>query len=122
MYNTSLASITDEIEALLAQKLSAKGRNLKEKTESVGRRLPRTIRGHVDYLIRAEGRYRNPKFAHQYDPDRVLEAYKQCVSQLEKIDPRAQKSARRLAWLTGILVNLMIAAAALSALAIYVRG
>jgi len=108
MYKTSLGSVTNEIEALLVDKLSAKGRDLKHKVRSVGRKLPRKIRVHIDYLIEVEARHRNPKRAHQYDKDRVLEARKQCVDHLEKIDRRANRTYRRWAVFTGIVVNITI--------------
>jgi len=108
MYKTSLGSVTAEIEALLVEKFSAKGLDLKQKVQHSGRKLPRNIRKHIDYLIEAEARYRNPKRAHQYDSARVLQARKQCVEQLEKIDRQASRSYGRLAVFTGILVNLTI--------------
>jgi len=108
MYKTSLGSVTAEIEALLVEKLSAKGQNLNQKIKSAGRRLPKKIRAHADYLAMVESRYRNPKTAHQYDAARVTEARKQCVAHLEKIDTTAARSQRRLGWFTTALVNIFL--------------
>jgi len=110
MYKTSLGSVTAEIEDLLADKLSAKGRDLNQKVRHAGRKLPTKFRKQVAYLIEVEKRYQNPKRAHQYDPVRVLAARKQCVTYLEKIDKRAARSHRRLAWVTTVAVNLLLIA------------
>lgn len=111
MYETSLSSVTDEVEALLVSKLSAKGRTLQDKIKHVGRALPSNIRAYAQYLIDAEARYQNPKMAHQYDPKRLLEAQKNCIAYLEQIDPSRQKSFRRTAVLVGAILNLGILAA-----------
>jgi hypothetical protein len=110
MYKTSLGSVTAEIEDLLADKLSAKGRNLNQKVKHAGRKLSPKFRKQVAYLIEVETRYQNPKHAHQYDPARVLAARKQCVTYLEKIDRRAVRNHRRLAWITTVAVNLFVIA------------
>jgi len=119
MYDTSLASVTAEVEDLLVEKFSAKGRDLQQKIHSAGRRLPRAIRGDAGYLAEVQARCQNPKHAHQYDPSRVLKAQKHCVSQLEKIDLKALKTRRRLGWFTGLLVNFFILAIAAGGLAAY---
>ncbi|MFT6696717.1 MAG: hypothetical protein ACJAXU_002224 [Paracoccaceae bacterium] len=108
MYKTSLGSVTAEIEDLLVEKMAAKGRNLNQKLKSAGRRLPRKIRAQVAYLVEAEARCDNAKRAHQYDPIRVMEARKQCVSHLEKIDKNAARDRRRRGWFTGLVVNLFV--------------
>jgi len=108
MYKTSLGSVTKEIEDLLVEKFSAKGRNLNEKIRSVRRQIPRRIREHAAYLAEAESRWRNPKRAHQYDAKKVLEARKQCVRHLEKIDRAQIRARKRLAWFTGALINVFI--------------
>ncbi len=110
MYDTSLRSVTAEIESLLVQKLSVKGLDLNQKIKNAGRALPKSVRVHAQYLIEAEARYQNPKRAHQYDPHRVLEARKHCVSHLEKMDTRRLKSYRRTAVLVCIVVNLFVLA------------
>jgi hypothetical protein len=121
MYKTSLGSVTAEIEELLVEKLSAKGRDLNQKVKSAGRKLPRSVRLHVAYLIEAEARTKNPKFAHQYDADRVVEAWKHCVSYLEKIDRNAIRSYHRLGWFTTVLVNLFLLTG-LFAVVVYLLG
>jgi hypothetical protein len=108
MYKTSLGSVTAEIERLLVEKFAAKGRDLNQKIKSIGRKLPRGIRDQASYLIEAEARYKNPKRAHQYDPERVLAARKQLVDYLEKIDRSSSRRYGRLAWGTGLAVNLFI--------------
>lgn len=108
MYKTSLGSVTAEIEVLLAEKMSAKGRDLQQKIKSAGRRLPKHIRAHATYLAEAEARCNNAKRAHQYDPVRVVEARKQCVSHLEKVDRHAARDRRRGGWLSGLVVNLFL--------------
>ena len=108
MYKTSLGSVTAEIEELLVEKMSAKGRNLNQKIKSAGRRLPKHIRNQANYLAEAEARCNNAKRAHQYDPVRVIEARKQCVEHLEKIDTNAVRSRRRSGWFTGVVVNLSL--------------
>lgn len=110
MYKTSLGSITAEIEALLVEKYSAKGRDLKQKIDHVGRRLPRKIRQHLSYLVEVETRYRNPKRAHQYEPGRVLEARKQCVSYLEKVNRKMMRSYRNTSILASVAVNMLLLA------------
>ena len=119
MYETSLSSVTAEVEALLAEKLSAKGLNLSQKFKSVRRKLPKSVRAHARYLVEAETRYQNPKFAHQYDPKRLLTAHKHCVSYLENIDLRRQKSFRRTAIVAGSLVNTLILIAVMVAVYFY---
>ncbi len=121
MYKTSLGSVTDEVEALLVEKLSAKGQDLQQKIKSVGRRLPKRIRAQAAYLIEVEARCKNPKHAHEYDPARVLDAQKQCVAHLERIDPKAQRSRRRLGWFTALLVNMFFLAV-LFAVALHFLG
>ena len=101
---------TRQVEDLLVEKFSAKGRNLNEKLRSAGRRLPRRIKNHARYLAEVEARHQNPRHAHEYDARKVGEAWKQCVSHLEKIDRRSLASYRRLGWLTGTLVNMFLLA------------
>ena len=108
MYKTSLGSVTAEIEELLVEKMSAKGRDLNQKIQSAGRKLPRSFREQAAYLVEAEARYKNPKHAHQYDPSRVVEARKQCVAHLEKMDRSVAQSRRRLSWITSVAVNLFL--------------
>ena len=114
MYDNSLTSVTAEVETLLVDKLAAKGRNLKEKINFVGRSLPRRIRSHAKYLVDAEVRFQNPKLAHQYDPKRLLAAQKHCVSYLEKIDRKRHKSFNRTAILVCTVVNLTVLAGILT--------
>jgi hypothetical protein len=108
MYKTSLGSVTAEIEELLADKMSAKGRDLHQKIKSAGRRLPKHIRAQATYLAEAEARCNNAKRAHQYDPVRVVEARKQCVDHLEKVDRNAVRIKRRGGWFTGLLFNIFV--------------
>lgn len=110
MYDTSLRSVTAEIEALLEQKFGARGRNLNEKIHSAGRRLPRSIRRELAYLAQAEGRYDNPKRGGEYEADRVVKAYQHSVDYLEKIDVRARRRYGFAAWFAGNLVNIAILA------------
>ena len=110
MYKTSLGSVTAEIEALLAEKYSAKGRDLQHKIRSAGRNLPPSVRAQARYLVEAQRRTANPKRAHQYDPERVVRAWKHCVSHLEKVDPAARRRLRRLGWFTSVLVNMFLLA------------
>lgn len=119
MYKTSLGSVTAEIEELLAEKMSAKGRNLNQKVKDAGRRLPKNIRAQAAYLIEAEERCSNPKRAHQYDPKKVMEARQQFVSFLEKFDRQAVRSRRRGGWFTGLFVNLCILLALFILAAVY---
>lgn len=116
MYDTSLRSVTAEIEALLEQKFGAKGRNLNEKIRSAGRRLPRSIRRELDYLAQAEARYDNPKRGGEYEADRVVRAYQHSVDYLEKIDVRARRRYGLAAWFAGNVVNIVI----LSGVTIYI--
>lgn len=108
MYKTSLGSVTAEIEELLVEKLSAKGRNLNQKLGHAGRSLPKKIRVQAAYLAEAETRYQNPKLAHQYDAKRVLAVRKQCVDHLEKIDPRARRSRRIVNFCACVVVNFFV--------------
>jgi len=119
MYKTSLGSVTAEVEDLLVEKLSAKGRNLQAKIKSAGHRLPRRIRGDAAYLAEVQARYQNPKTAHQYDPARVLKAQKHCVEELAKIDRKARAARQRQGWFTGLLFNLFLLALAFGALLVY---
>ncbi len=119
MYKTSLGSVTAEIEDLLAEKLSAKGRNLNQKLQSAGRKLPRDIRRKAAYLAEVEARCQNPKRAHEYDPEKVLEARKYCVEHLEKISRHAWRDRRRLAWFTSLLVNLFLLAVLFALAVVY---
>lgn len=121
MYKTSLGSVTAEIEDLLVEKYSAKGRDLQQKIQSAGRRLPRHVRAEAAYLIEAEHRTANPKRAHQYDPERVTRAWKHCVAYLEKVDPAALRGVRRLGWFTSVLVNLFLLAVLFALVAAYLR-
>lgn len=108
MYDRSLGSVTAEIEALLVERLSAKGRTLNDKIKSVSRSLPRGVRTQATYLAEAESRYQHPKFAGQYDTARVIDAYQRCVDYLEKIDLRERRRWQRSAWLAGAVVNLTL--------------
>jgi len=119
MYKTSLGSVTAEIEDLLAEKLSAKGRNLNQKLKSAGRKLPRDIRRKAAYLAEVETRCQNPKRANEYDPKRVLEARKHCVDYLEKISRRAERGRRRLGWFTSVMVNLFLIAVLFTLAVVY---
>ena len=121
MYDTSLGSITAEIETLLADRMSAKGRDLEQKVKSVGRRLPKRVREQATYLVQAQSRTKNPKRAAQYDPERVVEAHKIVVEYLGKVDPRAARNVKRLGWFTGMLVNLVLIAIAASIAAYYLK-
>lgn len=108
MYDRSLGSVTAEIEMLLEERLSAKGRTLHEKIKSVGRSLPRGVKSQATFLAEAESRYQHPKFAGQYDAARVIDAYQHCVDYLEKIDLKERRRFRRSAWLAGAVVNLTL--------------
>lgn len=121
MYDTSLASITAEVETLLADRMSAKGRDLEQKLKSVGRRLPKRVREQALYLVQAQSRTKNPKRAAQYDPERVVAAHKVVVDYLSKFDRRAARSVKRLGWFTGMLVNLVLIAIAVSVAVYYLK-
>jgi hypothetical protein len=108
MYETSLSSVTAEVETLLVEKFSAKGRDLAQKLSHVGRRLPKRVREQAQVLVEAQMRTRNPKLAHQYDPARVLAAQKACLDYLNKVDRGRLRSRGRAGWFTGLMVNLFI--------------
>lgn len=108
MYKTSLTSVTDEIEALLVAKFSARGRDLSAKMHHVGRRLPKNIRREMQYLIDAETRCANPKHAHLYDPARVVSAHAACLGYLEKVDKSAIRSRMKTSMITSIAVNMLV--------------
>jgi len=121
LYDTSLSSVIDEVETLMAERLSARGRDLEQKLKHAGRRLPRKIRVQAQYLVEAQKRYKNPKRAAQYDPARVLAAHKACVNHLSKLDTKAMRARGRLAWFTGLLVNLFLIALLVAAAVYYLR-
>ncbi|GEM_PF-1473406 len=121
MYETSLGSVTAEVEDLLSAKFSAKGRNLEGKLKSVGNRLPRSIRADAAYLAEVQARCQNPKRAHEYDPARVLKAQKHCIDKLATIDTGRIAARRRLGWFTGVLVNLFLLAIGFAVIVSYVN-
>jgi len=110
MYKTSLTSVTDEIEALLVAKFSARGRDLRTKMSHVGRQLPKHIRREMTYLIEAEDRCANPKRAHLYDPARVVGAHETCMKYLEKVDKTAIRSRMKTSVIATIAVNMLLLA------------
>lgn len=110
MHDRTLSTVTAEVEMLLEERLAAKGRTLKDKIRSAGRRLPRAVRRHLTVLAEAQSRYANPKMAGAYDARAVTEAYQHSVDWLEKIDLDERRRWKRSAWLAGTLVNLVLVA------------
>jgi hypothetical protein len=116
MTGDDVHAMADEVAALLAGRLGARGRTLARRLRRAGRRLPRHVAREARYLAQADDLARNPRLLRMIDPDRVIRAHALLRDHLRGIDPAAARLTRILGILAVIAFNLLVLAALLLAL------
>ncbi len=97
-----------EVRDLLEAKLRVRGRDLDHQLSRAGRRLPKNIRRDAHALAQADLLLRNPKLARMVNLEMTEMGQQRVVAYLQQIDPRQALVTRRLNWLAGIALNLLL--------------
>lgn len=103
------------LEELLQGKLRVRGKTLGARLHRAGRRLPKRLRQAGRVLTEAQAQLANPRLARMIDPVRVQGAFDDLETFLGPIDPADRRKGAILGWAGGLVLNLMIAGAALVA-------
>lgn len=98
----------DEISALLAAKLRARGRTLDAQLRKAGRGLPKRLRGDVRNLIEAQRLINHPKLGRQIDVAAISEGCGRVIGHLQGIDPWERFKDRWLGILGAISIALIV--------------
>lgn len=80
-----------EIQTLLSERLSIRGRTLEKQVARAGRLLPKRIRTEARFLVQAQGLIQNPKLARMIDATRAGRAHGLVVEYLRGIDPNERR-------------------------------
>jgi hypothetical protein len=107
---------TDEVAALLAERLGARGRDLPARLAHVRRQLPRDVARAARELAQAQGLAGNPKLLRMVDPARLTAAHALVTAHLRAIDPARRRTTALLRLLARLALNLLLLAALVAAL------
>ena len=104
----TLQNQVDEISALLAEKLRAKGRTLDAQVRRAGRRLPKRLRSDIQALIEAQRVADHPKLGRQIDIAAISAGSERVIAHLKTIDPWERFKDRWLGILGAISLGLIV--------------
>ncbi|MBW7922226.1 MAG: hypothetical protein H3C51_09025 [Rubellimicrobium sp.] len=107
MWGEDITARTDEIGALLAERLGARGATLAERLARVQRLLPRRLRREARFLAGAETMAANPRLARLVDPDRLARAHGAVQAHLAAVNPRERRLTRALGIVAVIAFDLL---------------
>lgn len=108
--NKDFTTRSDELRALMQEKLGFKSRDLADAFRRAGRRLPRRVRQHTAILVQAEERAFHPKLAATTDPQAVEQAFKAITGHLQGIDVADERLGRWLQFAGTLAFNFIVIA------------
>lgn len=100
-----------EIQALLEEKLHARGRTLAAQLRKVGRLLPRHVRRDATYLAQSVALTDNPKLARMVDAKKINRAHANVVAHLNTINVTERRVTAALNLIASIAFVLLVTAA-----------
>lgn len=106
-----LQNYTEEVRALLTERMRIKGRSLSHQVGQLGRRVPKAVRRDAEYLAKAETLMQHPKLSLMVNDAQVARAGRNVVDHLQTIDPREiakDKLLRGLAKVAGFVIILFV--------------
>ena len=107
------------LQDMIAERYGVRGTTLAVQVKRLGRLLPRYERGQARVLIEAEQALGHPKMAMRIQPKAFAHAKAALVMHLEGVDRADRRKGAVLGTLTVIVVNVVLAVAALATLAIW---
>ena len=111
MHDDDISAKSEELCALLADKLSLKHGSLEERLRRAGRRLPARIRAQGQIVAEAEALAVHPKLARRIDRDSVARAFAEVRTHLVAIDAGYLRRGALLGMLGGLAFNMLLFAA-----------
>lgn len=108
MAEEMLQNQVDEIRALLAAKLRARGQTLDAQLRKAGRQLPRRLRREAKVVVDAMTVAENPKLARMNDDLATRKAAQNLINFLKTIDPADRLKGRILGILGTISAVLIV--------------
>lgn len=103
-----LTSDFDALSALFADKLGAKGADLRAQVYKAAPKLPKRLRTLADQVAQAQMMLLHPKLSRQVDTASVTNASAEVIEYLETIDPWDRRWGKILNWL-GLVSFFLIA-------------
>jgi len=113
--------MSNEIAKLMADKLGAKGRDLRAKLRHSGRLLPRHIRDAALSVAEAERKMGSTKLMKQVDPVALGHAKHACITYLREIDSAAATRRAVADYFSGLALNILLLAVLILAVLVW-RG
>ncbi len=115
MDQDAISTRSEELCALLADKLSLKKGTLAQRIRRAGRRLPARIRDQAQIVAGAEAMSAHPKLALRIDRAEVDRAYTEVRDHLRMIDPSDRRRDALLGALGALAFNILLFVALLLA-------
>lgn len=117
MNPSTVQKMTERVSQLMAERLGARGHNLRERLESRARALPRKVRRAARVLVEAEALAAAPKIIRQADGGEISRAYDTCVHYLAPLGAGARLKALVLDMVTSVAFVLVVVGAVVLAVA-----
>ncbi|WP_137699436.1 hypothetical protein [Marimonas lutisalis] len=109
--SATLARMTDELEALLGEKLGLRKGDVPARVARAGRRLPKWVHRDARLIGEALALGAHPKLARRIDLARVQAAHRRIKAHLKEIDPKDRRKGAILNLLGSLSFNLLLFAA-----------
>jgi hypothetical protein len=104
----AISARSDELCALLADKLSLKKGTLAQRIRRAGRRLPARIRDQAQIVAGAEAMAAHPKLALRIDHAEVDRAFEEVRDHLRKVDPSDRRRGALLGAVAALAFNILL--------------
>jgi hypothetical protein len=109
----TIQQMAKRVSSLLTERLGLKGRDLGEKLQHSGRRLPRKVRQAAMRLEQAAAHSYHPKLMLQIDEEEVATNYDICLRHLRSLNRGQQQVGTKLLGRSAPILLSLIAAGAL---------
>jgi len=96
------------IESALSEAFGNRHGTVVEKLDRAGKKLPGGVRDNVGYLQEVRKRIGHPRRRGQLDRKQIESVKSDSLKALGKVDISRDKARRRLNWLGGLVLNLML--------------
>jgi hypothetical protein len=106
----SIQQMAERVSVLLTERLKIKGRDLEEKLDRAGRRLPRKVRRAAQDMAAAAALSHNPKLLLQIDEERFAKNYDICIKYLNPLNRGYRVRGVLLGLSASVLFSLLVVA------------
>jgi hypothetical protein len=104
----SISRRAEILRALMEKHLGVRANTYARAVRLAGRQLPRAVRGQALRIVEAESMAEKPLLQRQVDSREIESAYQEVADWLRAIDYAEARRTRRLRWLAGTVLNLLV--------------